>query len=152
MALLKMRLRGVLAIMCMCGWLVGCSGGEMKETGQRGDTFLVRFDRTDLQRMEKFVARFHDRKGDYLMAIPLTLEGGAVIYDLRSDGRKIDIMIDNTRDGYASDRGQTKLVCGDIAIEKASRSGEIYTDVLVSDCEPSDAGDVIRLFSFARDQ
>ncbi len=150
--MLKMRLRGVLAIVCMCGWLVGCSGGEMKETEGRGDMFLVHFDRTDLQRMENFIARFHDRKGDYLMAIPTTIEGGTVIYDLRSDGRKIDVMIDNTRDGYASDHSQKKLVCGDIELEKVSRSSEIYTNVLVSDCDPSEDSDSIRLFSFGRDQ
>jgi|GEM_PF-1541972 len=146
--MVKLRIRDVLVIACVCGWLAGCSGGEMKHADNRSDSFLVNFDRTDLQRMDNFVARFHDRKGDYLMAIPLTIEGGAVIYDLRSDGRKIDILIDNTRDGYASDRSQKKLVCGDIALEKVSRDGETYTTVEVTGCAPSLDGDNIRLFRF----
>jgi len=47
--------------------------------------------------MEKFVARFHERKA--INGWRFTIVAGAAIYDLRSDGRKIDIMIDYARNG-----------------------------------------------------
>lgn len=144
----KMLLRSLLVIIFVSSWLVGCSGREMKETAKRSDMFLVHFDRTDLQRMEKFVARFHDSKGDYLMAIPLTIEGGPVIYDLHSDGKRINIMIDTTRDAYSSDRSQSMLVCGNIAMETVNRDGDTYKAVRVSDCDQSEEG--VRLFQFAK--
>lgn len=148
----RMRLMGIFVMLCLCGWLTGCSDGETKDAEKRGDLFLVDFDRAELQRMEKFVARFHERKGDYLIAIPPIVDGGYWIYDLRSDGKKIDIMIDNTRDGYASDRSQRKLSCGDISLEKNTGDGGTYTDVRVTACVPSEGGDSLQLFSFGVDE
>lgn len=145
-----MKLREILIMICACSWLAGCSEGEIKEAEKRNDSFIVHFDQADLQRMEKFTDRFHDRKGDYVMAIPPIVDGGYWIYDLRSDGRKIEVMIDNTRDGYSSDRGQEKLVCEDIALEAHAGDGEHYTNVVVKGCDPSDGGDSVYLFRFGR--
>lgn len=145
---MKMFLRGLFVIVIVGTWLTGCSGKEALEKTKRNDTFLVNFDRVDLQRMEKFVSRFHDGKGDYVLAIPPVIDGGYWIYDLHSDGKQIDIMIDNTRDGYSADRSQSKLICGNIALEKVTRDGDTYTVLSVSDCDKSEEG--IRLFQFTK--
>jgi hypothetical protein len=77
---------------------------------------LKTFDDEDLMRMQEFVNRFNNKKGDYILAIPPIINGGYTIYDLKSDGNLVTIRMDGTRDNYSGK--ESKFTCGAMKMEK----------------------------------
>lgn len=123
--------------------LTACSS-KNKELAA-GSNILIHFDRADYDRMNQFVERFHEGKGDLLMAIPATIEGGPIIYDLQSDGRQIKVTRDDTRDAYSSSPGKTTVVCRAIEWEETGDSKRIA----MSKCDGAD-GERLSLFDFEK--
>ncbi|RUS47846.1 DUF4362 domain-containing protein [Cohnella sp. AR92] len=106
----------LVGLISMVIFLAGCSNYKT-ESSRMNSNVLIRFDKQDRERMERFVTQGKLNKFDYILAVSNTLEGGKIIYDLRSDQQdgRIYLTIDNTRDVYASpDIQRMQLVCDEI--------------------------------------
>jgi hypothetical protein len=130
----------------MCISLVACSSSKVDKNKQiihHESNIMKSFDEQDYKRMKQFVDRFNDKKGDYILAIPPIIDGGYTIYDLYSDGNRVTIKIDGTRDIYGG--REYKYVCGAMKIEN---NGEEQV-VVMNKCEGLEEGaTVVRLFTF----
>jgi hypothetical protein len=129
--------------------LVSCTDNEPEVEKEILSSFLINFDEVDLKRMDEFIARFHDEKGDYLMAIPPYMDGGYTIYDIHSDGRVINVRIDTTRDIY-SDQQQRIFVCDSVIKKKDERYDEPLLKYYALNCEEDgkEKYEEVMLFSF----
>jgi hypothetical protein len=115
---------------------------------RRSDSFLVNFNRTDYNRLEKLVNRFKDGKGDNLMLIPPIIDGGYTIHDVMSDGREIRWTVDNTRDGMSADRGKTEYVCKAIDINE-TKAHFVFE---LSKCNNHEEKEKVGLVSFLKEE
>jgi hypothetical protein len=130
-------------LLFICVGMTACSSSKVKERQQthQGSSILKAFDDEDLQRMQEFVDRFNDKKGDYILAIPPIIDGGYSIYDLNSDGSTVTIRIDSTRDIYSGNK--YTYSCGSMKIEKAA--------LVLNKCEGVEEGfSELKLFTFNR--
>ncbi|MDF2652765.1 MAG: hypothetical protein K0Q73_8570 [Paenibacillus sp.] len=136
---IKFLLIGV--IVCL---LCSCSKSD-EQRDQRHDNILINYDLTDFKRIEKFVSRFKEGKGDYLLVIPPIIDGGYWIYDIHSDGTKIDISIDASRDFY-SDQSVSKYSCKGITINDEKFEGKTRRVVTANNCDGKEQIDKLGLF------
>lgn len=113
----------------MIVWLAGCSSDRPAAT--QGENILIRFDHADYERMNQFAERFRQGKNDYVMAIPKTIEGGPIIYDIRSYEGVITVKIDHSRDAYGAAPEQAEYDCRGIGW----RREEGKTRLTLSSCE-----------------
>jgi hypothetical protein len=116
---------GIIAVLATALGITLSSVGNSHEADQRED-ILHHFDRTDIRRLDEMVKRHGEGKGDYLLLIPRTVDGGYWIHDVHSNGREITWTIDNTRDGMSSEQGKRTYKCKVIS---KSETGEhhVYT-------------------------
>ncbi|MBB6694611.1 DUF4362 domain-containing protein [Cohnella xylanilytica] len=126
--------------------LVGCSASKDPETEGAGTNVLIRFGKSDYVRANEFVRRFEEGRGDILYIVAPTVDSGPIIYDLVSDGRKVEVRRDDTRDAHGSSAGQTTFSCQ--AIGWTSKEGRPY--LTVSQCEGE--AEERRLAKFDRSQ
>ncbi|NIK24663.1 DUF4362 domain-containing protein [Paenibacillus lupini] len=94
--------------------------------------------------MQRFVDRANEGKVDYLIAIPSTIEGGYVIYDLLSDRGSIKVRMDNSRDNNSNGIG-FELTCKSIKFTQEANE----QNVVVEQCK-GPTGDIPqhKLFTF----
>lgn len=94
--------------------------------------------------MQRFVDRSNQGKVDYLIAIPPIIDGGYVIYDLKSQEGAIKFRMDNTRDNYSNGIGY-ELSCKSIKFTQEADE----KNVVVEQCK-GPTGDVPQhtLFTF----
>ncbi|MBB6674853.1 DUF4362 domain-containing protein [Cohnella nanjingensis] len=112
--------------------LTGCA---TRAQDRQGGHILTRFDRQDLATATAFVRHFKQHRGDRMMAVQQGLDSGPVIYDLWSDGKTIEVRIDDSRDIY-SDRNQTTFTCKNAEIARAWGKKQFQ----VSSCEGVEGG------------
>ncbi|MCQ6557673.1 DUF4362 domain-containing protein [Paenibacillus mendelii] len=94
----------------------GCMQQEQPTNRESSDNILIHNNEADFKRIEAFISRFEEGKGDYILIISPTLEGGYWIYDLSIERKQVIIRIDTTRDAYST--GEiVKVVCKGISIE-----------------------------------
>lgn len=114
----------------------------------RNEHFLINFDQRDFNRLEEMVNRFKEGKGDNLMIIPPIVDGGYWIHDVISNGREIQWVVDNSRDGMSSERGRVEYICKSIDINE---SEDYYTFVL-SNCKNIKEDEILNIVSFIKEE
>lgn len=108
---------------------------------------LIHKDKTDLKRVEYFVERFKDKKGDYLMVVEPMFDSGQTIHDIQTNGREINWVIDNTRDAYSTMEKET-FKCGDINREESDRK----ITFSLSQCKGYDKSEQLPVLFFIKDE
>jgi hypothetical protein len=107
----------LMLLILVCFGLSACSNSNNNQEQQihTGNNIIKTFGDEDLMRMQEFVDRFNDKKGDYVLAIPPIIDGGYTIYDLKSDGTLVTIRMDGTRDMYGG--RESTFTCGAMKIQ-----------------------------------
>lgn len=118
-----------------------------KENTNKNKSIIINFDQVDLDRVDEMVNRFNEGKGDNLMIVSTTVEGGPIIHDVNSNGKEIHWIVDNTRDAW-SDQGKTEYVCKSIRMNE--RDNE-FLDVELSKCNNFKEDEQLRLISFRKE-
>jgi hypothetical protein len=97
------------------------------------EVILHQFNKADVARLNEMVARHQEGKGDFLLLVTQTGEGGHIIHDVHSDGKTLTWTIDNTRDAFAGpeDRKKHVYMCKNIQVRQNSER-YVYT---VDQCE-----------------
>lgn len=101
---------GIIAVLATALGISLSSAGDSDGADPRED-ILHHFEQTDIRRLDEMVKRHGEGKGDYLLLIPRTVDGGYWIHDVHSNGREITWTIDNTRDGMSSEQGKMTYKC-----------------------------------------
>ncbi|WP_168121497.1 DUF4362 domain-containing protein [Paenibacillus sp. HB172176] len=92
------------------------------------------FDKEEIAAAERLAMRFKQQKGDFLVVVAQTFEGGYVLYDFRSDGNIVHVRIDASRDAFSNGEILT-FDCKSIDMKKFTNgSGEKKTGLFVSRC------------------
>lgn len=107
---------------------------QNEDRERRRGSILVHFDDQDLEQLDDLVTGFHEGRGKYMMLIPPIIDGGHVIYDIRSDGETIKWSVDNTRDHYSSAREVKTYECKSIHKDET----EARYMIQLSQCEGYD--------------
>ncbi|SFW70887.1 protein of unknown function [Paenibacillus sp. UNCCL117] len=97
-----------------------------KNTHERKDIILHRFNKMDVDRLNEMVQRHKNGKGDYLMLIPPIIDGGYWIHDVHSNGREVTWTIDSTRDVMSSEHGKQVYKCKRISMDE-TKDFYVYT-------------------------
>jgi len=78
---------------------------------KNGDVVNVNGIKCNIEKLDNFVRNYENKKinmGDMVRITGYTIEGGAIIQDLIVCGEDIKLIVDNTRDGYASEKNRIR--------------------------------------------
>ncbi len=111
------------------------------------NSILTNLDRTDFNRMNEMIHRFNEGKGDNLMVISHTFDSGPWIHDISANGREINWIVDNTRDGMSANPGKTEFVCKAIQMTDYAE----YYIVELSKCKNDKNDEVLDILTFLKE-
>jgi len=118
--------------------LSACTQSEKPSAKNSTNDILVNYDEEDFKRIEYFVSRFNEGKGDYILVIPPIIDGGYWIYDFLTDGKEVSIKIDSSRDFY-SNREKFEFSCKGISIiNEKNDEGEVISILEANGCKGSE--------------
>lgn len=142
----------LLSILIVC--LVICLGlslntnYQLMQREKKSSYILTRFDKTDLQRMNRLIERFKHHQGDNLLVISPSIDSGPEIHEVFSNGSQIKWIIDNTLDGLNTDQGKVMLTCQNINTEESDDSIAVF----VSKCSGYKEDQKIVVEKFLKDE
>jgi len=113
------------------------------------DNILTKYDEMDFNRIAKFVSRSNEGQNDYLLVIPPIIDGGYWIYELKTEGNRVAISIDTTRDAYAS-KSVFNYSCDYVTIDDQDAQGENRKVLVANKCNGSGAFDKLEVLVLAR--
>lgn len=96
---------------------------------QNGDVVGVHGKSYNIEKLDKFIDAFKDKKADAADIIRITtytIEGDAVIHDLVAGGEGIKLISDNTRDNFASSDNRKKREYKVVDIFKKNQNAGIF--------------------------
>ncbi|MFX3635356.1 MAG: hypothetical protein ACE3L7_09365 [Candidatus Pristimantibacillus sp.] len=136
----------IIVVLCI-GLFISYRSNIEQQQYYRDADVLIHKDKTDLKRVEYFVERFKDKKGDYLMIVEPSFDSGQTIHDVWATSRVINWTSDYTRDIYSTVDKQF-FECGDINRTESDRK----ITFSLSECKGYDKTEQLPVLFFIKDE